>query len=128
MPTFDFSNIVKKIISLAVQASCSPIVVVLASATVIHSIVGNFTQWFSSISISNLLSKYQLSTEIFQSDLLSLFLYAIAWDETAEVINFVLSAFGSLLDFIITFSISLVGALIPLGVALVLRKSLKDWQ
>lgn len=125
MPTFDFSNIIKKLVSTAIQVSCSPVTWVLAAATALSVSVSYLTDWFNSITIPQLSVDNSL---IFNSDILKLLLYLVNFDTLLDILISIVNFITSAINFLIRFVISLFSVLIPVIVQSVIRKSLKDWQ
>lgn len=124
MPTFDFANIIKKLIAGVIQASCSPIVICLGFATIIGTCVNKFTDWFDSIKFNQTVS---LSID-YENDLIQLVLYCINWQILQDIFETLLEFIFSSLTFICHFGISVIVAIVPTFILCVLRKSLKDWQ
>lgn len=125
MPTFDFSNVVKKLISVAVSVTASPVVWVIAAGTALSLSVGFLTTWWDSISVPSIDA---VTTFSFDSDLLRVLMYAINSDMLVSIINWITNTIVNTINFLIQFSISLFVVLLTVGITSVIRKSLKDWQ
>ena len=127
MPTFDFSNILRKIVAAAVSVAASPITAVLAGATILATFADEIVSFFSSdfswpaFSLSSLPNLTQESNEI-----LSLVLYAVDFDKVISFVDSVCSFFSGLLSFGVKFISSLLLVLVTVGAYKVVRKQLKD--
>lgn len=125
MPTFDFSNIIKKIVSVGISAVASPVVWVLAAAGTLSAAVGYYTTWFDSISVPSVES---ITSFNFDSQILQVLMYAVNADFLATIITWVFNTVINTINFLIQFLCSMLVVLLGVGVASVIRKSLKDWQ
>lgn len=125
MPTFDFANVLRKLLSAAVSAAASPVTAVLAGAALLSAFLDDIIQFFT--------DDFSLPTFEFPSislydgsDLLSLCLYAVNFDLAADFIDCVLTFVSAALSFGVKFFISLNAVLIAVGVYRVVRRQLKD--
>lgn len=125
MPTFDFANVVRKLIAAAVSAAASPVTGVLAAASLLAIFLEDILTFFNdtiklpSFSLPSIPSEYD-------SDFLRLIFYAIKFDLVKDFVNLVLSFISSCLAFGVKFIVSLLAVLVLVGVYRVIRKQLKD--
>lgn len=124
MPTFDFINIIRKIIQAAISTVCSPVGGVLAASALLMTLLSTFTDFFTSFSFPSFSINLNFDTT---SDLLQLLFYCVNVDLLVQI----LSSFFSIVTTIITFScefvISLAGVLLVVGAYKVVRQNLKDF-
>ena len=125
MPTFDFANVLRKLLAAAVSAAASPVTAVLAGAALLSAFLDDIIQFFT--------DDFSLPTFQFPSinlgggsDILSILLYAVNFDLAADYIDCVLRFVSSVLAFGVKFFISLNAILVSVGVYRVVRRQLKD--
>lgn len=125
MPTFDFFNVVRKIVSTALNAAFSPVTIVLGAAALITTCFESIIQFFNDD--FNLPSIQIPSLSLGESsDLVNFLLYAVNFDTALTFINSTLSFVSSFIDFFVTFMVSLLGVLISVGSYKLVRRQIRD--
>lgn len=122
MPTFDFGNILRKLVGGAVTALASPYAAALAGAlamdAIFVSLVGNvkIPSWNAPTAVS------------FQSDLLQVMLYCVNYDLIANAIRYICDFGASVCELLIHTVLALGGAVVGWGVYRVVRAQIKDFM
>ena len=98
MPTFDFANILRKIVSVTISVAFSPLTIVVTAATVVPSLL---SEW---VSVFDLPDWFKVPSAVDISDnshLVQFALYIINYDLIASIINWAIGFVSSLIEFII---------------------------
>ena len=125
MPTFDFINLVRKVVSTAVSAVASPTTAVLAGSALLATFLGEILSLFD-LSLPQSLYSYGFNYPEGCEQYAKVFLYAIRFDFLLQLLNWVLGFFSSLVGYVLKFFISLITILVSVGVYRVIRSQLKD--
>lgn len=125
MPTFDFANVLRKLLAAAISAAASPVTAVLAAAALLSTFLEDILTFFND---SLELPSFSLPTipASYDSDFLKLIFYAIHFDLVVDFLNMVLGFVSAALEFGVQFIISLTAVLVCVGVYRVVRSQLKD--
>lgn len=127
MPTFDFSNIINKLVSATLSVVANPVVILTAFAAALSGAVGIYVSYFADLSLPSLPN---ISLD-FSGDMNSLWAdlagYILAYDTLREIFNFVIRFFAGLIPAIITFIASLFTAFWAYKVANAIRASVQDF-
>lgn len=125
MPTFDFSNIVRKIVSAALVTIRNPIAICAAVIALITPLISTFTTWFNSFQFDGISGSIGF---VYDDDLTRLLLYSIAWDLYVEVFinigNFIIST----VNLLIRISITSFSVISIYGACRALRSIIKDFS
>lgn len=125
MPTFDFSNILSKIVRTALNAVANPFTIITTASAAITMAV---THWISTFDIDLPSIDFDSSafSEWIGDDWMDLVAYTIDYNTIKELGNFVIFLAASILPALITFIISCIGLYWTYKTYMTLRASLKD--
>ena len=126
MPTFDFANVLRKLLAAAISAAASPVTAVLAGATLLSAFLDDILKFFNDDFSLPTLSLPEIPGAVADNELLNLFLYAVNFDSCANFLNLVFNFISSLFSFAVSFFVSVNAILIAVGVYRVIRSQLKD--
>ena len=126
MPTFDFANVLRKLLAAAISAAASPVTAVLAGATLLSAFLDDILKFFNDDFFLPSLSLPEIPGAVADNELLNLFLYAVNFDSCATFLNLVFNFISSLFSFAVSFFVSVNAILIAVGVYRVIRSQLKD--
>ena len=126
MPTFDFANVLRKLLAAAISAAASPVTAVLAGAALLSNFLDDILKFFNEDFHLPSFSLPQIPAAVADHELLNLFLYSVNFDSCASFLNVVFSFISSLFSFAVSFFVSLNAILISVGVYRVIRSQLKD--
>lgn len=124
MPTFDFSNIINKLLRASLLLVANPITTILSVSLILTTLIDNITDWFDVISLDNIMPSISY---IYDSDITGLLLYAIAWDKFVEVYQFIGKFIAETFEFTIKYFITTTSILITVGVTKIMRTALKSF-
>lgn len=122
MPTFDFGNILRKLVGGAVTALASPYAAALAGALAMDAI---FVALVGDIKIPSWSAPTAVS---FESDLLQVLLYCVNYDLIATAIRNICEFGASVCELLIHTVLGLGGAVVGWGVYRVVRAQIKDFM
>lgn len=126
MPTFDFANVIRRLVSAALSAVASPITAVLAISSAITLLFDDIIKFFGEDLTLPQLSFEPLSLTDSADSLLRVFLYAVDFNTLVEIVNFILGFFQKFIIFSCSFVVSFIGVVVAVGAVKVVRKQLKD--
>lgn len=123
MPTFDFFNLVRRVVGAAIKAAFSPTGIVLGLTAGLTALA---TSFYSLFDFSWLSYNFTFPTD--SSTLSQFVLYCIAYDRLVSILNPTWSFIVNLITFVGTFFASLVTAVCAVGVAKVCRRAIYDYM
>lgn len=126
MPTFDFSNIVNKIVSAALAVVANPVVLLTVFAGVLSASVGVYVSYFSDLTLPTLPSISLDVGEHMDSLWADLVGYIFAYDVLKDIVSFVVHFIAGLIPAVLTFVVSLFSAFWAWKAANAIRASLQD--
>ena len=126
MPTFDFANVLRKLLAAAISATASPVTAVLAGAALLSAFLDDILRFFNEDLKLPSLSIPNIPSAVADNELLNLFLYAVDFDSCVSFLNLVFGFISSFFSFAVSFFVSVNAILIAVGVYRVIRSQLKD--
>ena len=126
MPTFDFSNIVNKIVSAALAVVANPVVLLTVFAGVLSASVGVYVSYFSDLTLPTLPSISLDVGEHMDSLWADLVGYIFAYDVLKDIVSFVVHFIAGLIPAVLTFVVSLFSAFWAWKAANAIRANLAD--
>lgn len=127
MPTFDFNNIVKKLIAAGVAVTCSPVLSILAVSSLVAGIVTGFTTFFDEV-IQVPDFQVERFGDIFNGHITSILLYAVNFDLCITFIKTFVSILVSVLKFSIVMGISSLTLFVTYGTYKIVRKTVNQFK
>lgn len=124
MPTFDFGNILRKMVGGLVTSLASPYAAALAGALAMDAI---FVSLVGDVKIPSWSAPSAVSNAI-ESDLLQLMLYCVNYDLISTAIRHICEFGASVCELLIHTVIGLGGAVVGWGVYRVIRAQIKDFM
>jgi hypothetical protein len=125
MPTFDFSNIVRKIVQTAIASISNPLVIIAGLIVSIYSILSNFTNLDSVFSFPEIEPLESITD--FSSPFMQCILYVIDFERIYHFYNIISTATIGFINFLIAFTISCIGAISTYLGYNSIRRALKDY-
>lgn len=123
MPTFDFSNILRKIVTVSLAVALNPITAVLSVAGVLTALLS----WFdSNISIPDIGHIPEVINLYDSTGLLELLLYCVNWPLLHTHLNWCLEFLRLCLGYFLTYCSSLFFVLVSVGLFKVVRRKVRD--
>ena len=124
MPTFDFLNLAKKAVNVALGFAFSPIGIFSASTAAIFLICDSFTNFFKFVDLPPIEID---SFNIFSgNDFVGFFCYVFALDKLKTLIYFICDYSFAFLEFSIKIILSSMMGMCVLGLSSLIRKSIKS--
>lgn len=127
MPTFDFFNVVRRLISASLSLVANPVAALLAFSAVVGTVGAAFVAFFSDLGIPEL-GTLDVSTLFsnFDSDWLAFILYTMDVGSFVELFDFCISTINGLISFVLLFFPTFFVGLWAYRVYLTLRNQIKD--
>lgn len=127
MPTFDFSNIIRKIVQAAVSAVSNPFIIIAAITVAIYGLIDSFTSLTSVFQFPEIHAE-ELPFDNWDSNAFrDIILYVFDFQNLYYFYNIIRIATQELINFMIGFTISCIGAIsIWMGYNGI-RRALKDY-
>ena len=124
MPTFDFANILRKIVTVSLAVALNPLTAVLSVAGVLTALLS----WFdSNISIPDIGRIPEVINLYDSTGLLELLLYCVNWPLLQTHLNWCLEFLRLCLGYFLTYCSSLFFVLVSVGVFKVVRRKVRDF-
>ena len=127
MPTFDFGNIVRKIVSAAITAAASPIASTIAIAALLTPFVDDIMEFFVKDFDLPSFSVPSIPLPNGSSQLASLLLYSINFDLAISICNSILSFLVGVVNLANQFLLSVLSVIVVSSSYKILRKTLRDY-
>lgn len=126
MPTFDFGNIVRKLLAAAVSVVASPVTAVLAAAVAIAPFFQDILNFFNDDFSLPEISFPKIVVPSDGSSFYQMLLYAVNSEMAINFLNTVIDWVQAAINFGIEFFISLFTVICIVGIYRVIRRQLKD--
>lgn len=126
MPTFDFGNIIRKLLAAAVSVVASPVTAVLAAAAVVAPFFEDIISFFNDEFNLPQIDCPEIVIPSDGSPFYQMLLYAVNSEMAIDFLNTIIDWVQSAINFGIEFFISLFSVICVVGVYRVLRRQLKD--
>lgn len=124
MPTFDFANILRKIVTVSLSVALNPLTAVLSVAGVLTALLS----WFdANVSIPDIGQVPEVIHVNDSSGLLELLLYCVNWPLLYSHLNWCLEFLRLSLGFFLTYCSSLFFVLVSIGIFKVVRRKVRDF-
>lgn len=123
MPTFDFANIIRKVVSVAITVACNPVTIVIAAAGIIAGLLADFGQAYALPTIS----VPENIGWVDSSGLLELVLYCINYSALVSIINFTFSSVVTIINFSLRFAAGLLTVVTMVAAYRAVRSKIKDF-
>lgn len=124
MPTFDFSNILRKIVTVSLSVALNPLTAVLSVAGVLTALLS----WFdANVSIPDIVQVPEVIHVNDSSGLLELLLYCVNWPLLHSHLNWCLEFLRLSLGYFLTYCSSLFFVLVSIGIFKVVRRKVRDF-
>lgn len=126
MPTFDFANIINKIVRTAVSAVANPVVILTAFAAAFTAALTVYVKFFTDLSLPRV-EFFSLNFSSFDSDWLSFICYLVDYETLSSIFDFVLQVALGFIPVCLTFFVSLFTFYWVYRCAMTIRAALKDF-
>lgn len=124
MPTFDFANILRKIVTVSLSVALNPLTAVLSVAGVLTALLS----WFdANVSIPDIVQVPEVIHVNDSSGLLELLLYCVNWPLLHSHLNWCLEFLRLSLGYFLTYCSSLFFVLVSVGIFKVVRRKVRDF-
>lgn len=124
MPTFDFANILRKIVTVSLSVALNPLTAVLSVAGVLTALLS----WFdANVSIPDIVQVPEVINVYDSSGLLELLLYCVNWPLLHSHLNWCLEFLRLSLGYFLTYCSSLFFVLVSIGIFKVVRRKVRDF-
>lgn len=124
MPTFDFANILRKIVTVSLSVALNPLTAVLSVAGVLTALLS----WFdANVSIPDIVQVPEVIHVNDSSGLLELLLYCVNWPLLHSHLNWCLEFLRLSLGYFLTYCSSLFFVLVSIGIFKVVRRKVRDF-
>lgn len=128
IPTFDFINVINRIIRASLVALGNPITILTAVAVAATSYVSTITDYFKQIRLSNLLdfAGVDFGESWWNSDFTQCVAYCLDYTTLCDILFTVIDYGFGICYVVITFFVSFFTAFWAYKVAVAIRQSIKD--
>ena len=126
MPTFDFANIINKIVRTVVSAVANPVVILTAFAAAVTAALTVYVKFFTDLSLPSV-EVFNFNFSSFDSDWLKFFCYLVDYETFVSIFGFVLQVAFNFIPVCLTFFISLFALYWVFKCAKTVRAALKDF-
>lgn len=124
MPTFDFANILRKIVTVSLSVALNPLTAVLSVAGVLTALLS----WFdANVSIPDIVQVPEVINVYDSTGLLELLLYCVNWPLLHSHLNWCLEFLRLSLGYFLTYCSSLFFVLVSIGIFKVVRRKVRDF-
>ena len=124
MPTFDFANILRKIVTVSLSVALNPLTAVLSVAGVLTALLS----WFdANVSIPDIVQVPEVIHVNDSTGLLELLLYCVNWPLLHSHLNWCLEFLRLSLGYFLTYCSSLFFVLVSIGIFKVVRRKVRDF-
>ena len=126
MPTFDFANIINKIVRTVVSAVANPVVILTAFAAAVTAALTVYVRFFTDLSLPRV-EFFSLNFSSFDSDWNNFFCYLVDYETLVSIFDFVLQVAFNFIPVCLTFFVSLFTLYWVFKCAKTIRAALKDF-
>ena len=124
MPTFDFANILRKIVTASLAVALNPLTAVLSVAGVVTSLLIYFE---ANVSIPDIVQVPEVINIYDTTGLLDLLLYCVNWPLLHTHLAWCLNFLRLCLGYFLTYCSSLLFVLVSVGIFKVVRRKIRDF-
>lgn len=127
MPTFDFKNIIDKIVQGAIASISNPFIVIAALTVAIYGLLSHFTDLGSIFEFPEIQPLEVFFTTEDHNAMLDLVLYVVDFQNLYYFYSVISIATVGFINFMIVFSVSCIGAISIFMSYNSIRRALKDY-